>query len=349
MKTRLNFIFPSLSNINQVLSLTGNISENQHIKKIEGVNKSFEKQVKFLNSSKHKNEVHQHLKVAKKTESVADKDERTSDAVHKMRLEFKNASDVGMLHNKRTNQQILDTLTNVNPTFTRNSLIYEASKTYGRRATAVADEILFALQQKNEIINCGYRTISTRQEQFTLMSLCDKEVENVSLMRGQFRQVSKKTVQGLEAKIERIQKRTGIEPEAEQKEFIRSVFNDKNASIVVGVPGAGKSLAASWATEIANEAGFRTIGIAPTGKVASALANETSVNKAMTIDKLNLDIKNGKLKLTSNDIVFMDESSMIGTRNWNSLLKNLNGAKIVSVGDPNQIQSVSAGSTVRQM
>ena len=202
--------------------------------------------------------------------------------------------------------------------------------------------------KNDQVINCGYRTVSTKQEQFTLMSLCEKEVENVKMMKTQFRQVSKKTVVRLEEKIEAIQQRTGIVPEDEQKEFIRSVFNAKNASIVVGVPGAGKSLAASWATEIANEAGYRTIGIAPTGKVASALSNETSVNHAMTVDKLNLDIKQRKFELTSNDIIFMDESSMVGTRNWNTLLKNLNGAKIVSVGDPNQIQSVSAGSTLNE-
>ena len=326
----------------------GKISANQHMKKIEGLNKAFEKQVKFLNSSKHKNEVHQHLKLSKKSETVAAKDERTLDVVQAMRLEFKKTADVGMVHNKRTDEQILDSLTNINPTFTRNALITEATKTYGMKATAKADAILGRLMEKDQIINCGYRTAATKQEQFTLMSLCEKEVENVKLMKAQFRQVSKKTVDRLEEKIEEIQKRTGILPENEQKEFIRSVFNQKNASIVVGVPGAGKSLAASWATEIANEAGYRTIGIAPTGKVASALANETSVNHAMTVDKLNLDIKQGKFELTSNDIIFMDESSMVGTRNWNTLLKNLNGAKIVSVGDPNQIQSVSAGSTLNE-
>lgn len=320
----------------------------QHKRQLENLNKYFEKESTFINSRKHKADIHSHQKNSKKLESTTDKDNRMNETVLSLDLKLKKIKDAGVTFVNKSDTEILEELTNINPFFTKNELITEFSKSHGKAGAAKAEELLLKLRETKQIIDGGYSTQSTHQEKFTLKSLCDQEVKNLKLMRNQFEQKREIKVHNLLSKISGLERVSNKQLNAEQKEFIHSVFNDKNASIVVGVPGAGKSLAMSFACDIANFNGHRTIGIAPTGKVATAIANDTSASMAMTVDKLNLEIQKGKLQLDKNDILFLDEASMVGTRNWNQLLSNLNGAKIVVIGDPNQIQSVSVGNTLNE-
>lgn len=320
----------------------------QHKRQLENLNKYFEKESTFINSRKHKADIHSHQKNSKKLESTTDKNNRMNETVLSLDLKLKNIKDAGVTFVNKSDTEILEELTNINPFFTKNELITEFSKSHGKAGAAKAEELLLKLRETKQIIDGGYSTQSTHQEKFTLKSLCDQEVKNLKLMRNQFEQKREIKVHNLLSKISGLERVSNKQLNAEQKEFIHSVFNDKNASIVVGVPGAGKSLAMSFACDIANFNGHRTIGIAPTGKVATAIANDTSASMAMTVDKLNLEIQKGKLQLDKHDILFLDEASMVGTRNWNQLLSNLNGAKIVVIGDPNQIQSVSVGNTLNE-
>jgi hypothetical protein len=320
----------------------------QHKRQLENLNKYLEKESTFINSRKHKEEIHSRQKNSKKSESTTNKDNRMSEIVLNLDLKLKHIKDVGVTFVNKSDSEILEELTNINPFFTKNELITEFSKSHGKAGAAKAEDLLLKLRETKQIIDGGYSTQSTHQEQFTLKSLCDQEVQNLKLMRSQFEQKRELKVTNVLSNISALERASDKQLNAEQKEFIHSVFNDKNASIVVGVPGAGKSLAMSFACDIANFHGHRTIGIAPTGKVATAIANDTSASMAMTVDKLNLEIQTGKLQLDKNDILFLDEASMVGTRNWNKLLNNLNGAKIVVIGDPNQIQSVSVGNTLNE-
>jgi hypothetical protein len=316
--------------------------------RIERLNKSYEQQLKALESTKHRNDIWTGIKQPKKNASKQYKDLELAKGVAELDLKMKTGDDIGKAFKPKSDEQILETITATSPFFTRNALVTEIAKSRGAGSEAqkMADDLMEKLTADRAIVMCG--SGSNKQEQFTTFDLIEQERQNVDMMRQQFLSRNDKLVPNVDGAIEKIQARTGITPEIEQKDFIRAVFNEKNGQIVVGVPGGGKSLCAGWATEIANANGYRTIGLAPTGKVATALANETLVNFACTIDKLNLDIASGKVELGSNDIIFLDEASMVGTRNWNKLLKNLNGAKIVAVGDPNQIQAVSSGNTLKE-
>lgn len=326
----------------------GRTTPIQHKRQLENLNKYLEKQSTFITSRKHKAEIQHFQKNSKKSESTTDKDSRMVQTVSSMNLRLKNIKDAGITFVKKTDIEIMSELTNINPFFTKNEMITEFSKSYGKAGAAKAEELLLMLRETKQLIDGGYSTQSTHQEKFTLKSLCDQEVQNLKLMRNQFEEKRELKVNNVLSKIAGLEKASNKQLNAEQKDFIHSVFNDKNASIVVGVPGAGKSLAMSFACDIANFHGHRIIGIAPTGKVATAIANDTSASMAMTVDKLNLEIQKGKLQLDKNDILFLDEASMVGTRNWNQLLNNLNGAKIVVIGDPNQIQSVAVGNTLNE-
>src|SRR5690606_30609479 len=58
----------------------------------------------------------------------------------------------------------------------------------------------------------------------------------------------------------------------------------------------------------------------------------------------------GEIELQPSDLIFIDEAGMIGTRNYNKLLKAVaaSGAKLVLIGDNNQLDPVSAGNTFNE-
>lgn len=133
--------------------------------------------------------------------------------------------------------------------------------------------------------------------------------------------------------------------------FVQNVFNGNGASLVVGLPGTGKSFAMKYAVQFARQQRYRTIGLAPTGKVASAVAADTNPDYAGTIDKFLLEVEAGRLELGPKDMVFVDEAGMVGTRHYAKLLSAVqaSGAKLVLVGDNNQLDPVSAGNTFNEL
>src|SRR5690554_6641156 len=61
--------------------------------------------------------------------------------------------------------------------------------------------------------------------------------------------------------------------------------------------------------------------------------------------------KNGRDMLTSRDVLVIDEAGMVGTRQMERVLSHAAdaGAKVVLVGDPQQLQSIEAGAAFRSI
>lgn len=318
--------------------------------RLERLNTSYQNKLTYLDSNKNRQEVWKSIKQPKKGMAKFLKDIELAKDVNSMNLKMKKSEDIGLAFKSKHYLKILETLTNTTPYFTENGLTAELAKTkeYGAEAQVIAKKIIKGLHSKEVITDT--HSLSKTQMQYTTQELIDMERNNVSLMQNQFALKQPKRVHDVLSEIAILEKETGITPNKEQVEFIKSVFNDNQGQIVIGLPGTGKSLAAGFSTKLANKAGYRTIGLAPTGKVSTALANETDCNFTATIDKFNINVANGKIELTSNDIIFVDESSMVGVRNMNKLLKTVNeaGAKVIFVGDPNQINSVATGNSLNE-
>lgn len=318
--------------------------------RLERLNNSYQNKLTYLDSNKNRQNVWSSIKQPKKGMAKFLKDIELSKDVASMNLTMKKKEDIGLTFKAKKYEKVLETLTNTSPFFTENGLVAEIAKMHGHGADAqiIAKKLIAGLQNNKVIVDT--KSLSKTQLQYTTYELIQKERENVKFMREQFSTTLHKRVNDVAGEISIIEQLTGINPNKEQREFIEAVFNDKQGQIVIGLPGSGKSLAAGWSTKIANKAGYRTIGLAPTGKVTTALANETDCNYTATVDKFNIEIANGKISLTSNDIIFVDESSMVGTRNMHKLLSAVNkaGAKIVLVGDPNQINSVATGGSLNE-
>lgn len=329
----------------------GLLDQAAYLKRVAKTNAQYQDDYEFLSSRKYNKQVQRELVNKKEIVSLHEKQEQLVQKVAEIDIKLKAADQVREIRRAYSDEQILENLTNRSPKFTRNDLIRDIAKYRGLGVEAqyVADAIIkknsdiFALPRSERHSNSAYD-----QSTFTLRSLAELEYQNMELMQ----KISESRVAtSYVAKIvKEIEQRDKISFKDEQKEYLQNVFLPYGVSIVVGLPGTGKSFAMKHAVNIARTKGRKTYGLAPTGKVSSAIAHEAGTDYAATIDKFLIDVEQGKVGLQVTDIIFVDEAGMIGTRNYNKLLRAVEqaGAKLVLIGDNNQLDPVSAGNTFNE-
>jgi Ti-type conjugative transfer relaxase TraA len=128
---------------------------------------------------------------------------------------------------------------------------------------------------------------------------------------------------------------------------IRHMLSPDQISCVVGFAGAGKTTSLEAAKEAWNQAGYKVVGLAPTGRAADNMA--TNGIRAMTVHRFLHAQAQGREKLTSKGIIVLDEAGMLDSRRFAELLSiaEKTGAKIIPMGDANQLQAVEAGPAFR--
>ena len=89
-------------------------------------------------------------------------------------------------------------------------------------------------------------------------------------------------------------------------------------------------------------------GAALAGKAADELQAGSGI-ESRTLASLEFAWKNGKDKLTSRDVLVIDEAGMIGSRQLGRVLKAAEqaGAKVVLLGDDKQLAAIEAGAAFR--
>jgi Ti-type conjugative transfer relaxase TraA len=94
--------------------------------------------------------------------------------------------------------------------------------------------------------------------------------------------------------------------------------------------------------------GHRVRGLALSGIAAESLQNESGI-PSKTIHRQLLDWNNDRARLGKNEILVLDEAGMVGTRLMHEVLGHAReaGAKVVLVGDNEQLQSIEAGGSFR--
>ncbi|MBO7221940.1 MAG: ATP-dependent RecD-like DNA helicase [Clostridia bacterium] len=129
---------------------------------------------------------------------------------------------------------------------------------------------------------------------------------------------------------------------------------ENGVQVVTGGPGTGKTTIVKCILHIFKNLGQRVQLCAPTGRAAKRLSEATGV-EAKTIHRLlDLDYKDGRGFFTYNDqtklpvdVVIVDEMSMVDEYVFNALVKAINnGARLVLVGDKDQLASVGAGNVL---
>lgn len=124
---------------------------------------------------------------------------------------------------------------------------------------------------------------------------------------------------------------------------------------IVGAWGVGKTTGVVRPVVAqAKASGFQTIGITPTTKARNELAG-AQPDQLMTIaawlqTKPRVSAQ-GKIIRDEKRLIVMDEAAMVGAEDMARVLQKLDaeGGRLVLVGDPQQLRSVSAGTPMQQL
>lgn len=140
----------------------------------------------------------------------------------------------------------------------------------------------------------------------------------------------------------------GLALSGEQRAAFEHVTNSRGLSVVVGYAGTGKSAMLGVAREAWESAGYTVRGAALSGIAAEGLEHGSGI-ASRTIASLEHQWGQGREQLTSRDVLVIDEAGMVGTRQMERVLSHAAdaGAKVVLVGDPQQLQAIEAGAAFR--
>ncbi|MBI1365245.1 MAG: Ti-type conjugative transfer relaxase TraA [Alphaproteobacteria bacterium] len=142
----------------------------------------------------------------------------------------------------------------------------------------------------------------------------------------------------------------GLVLSGEQAEALTHVTDGRDLGVVVGYAGTGKSAMLGVAREAWEAAGYEVRGVALSGIAAENLESGSGI-ASRTIASLEHGWGQGRDLLTSRDVLVIDEAGMVGTRQLERVLSHAAeaGAKVVLVGDPQQLQSIEAGAAFRSI
>ena len=152
-----------------------------------------------------------------------------------------------------------------------------------------------------------------------------------------------------EAALARAEAR-GLVLSGEQADALAQVTGGRDLGIVVGYAGTGKSTILGVAREVWESAGYEVRGVALSGIAAESLESGSGI-ASRTIASMQHGWGQGRDLLTTGDVLVIDEAGMVGTRQLERVLSHAAeaGAKVVLVGDPQQLQSIEAGAAFRSI
>jgi Ti-type conjugative transfer relaxase TraA len=152
-----------------------------------------------------------------------------------------------------------------------------------------------------------------------------------------------------EAALARAEAR-GLVLSGEQAEALTHVTDGRDLGVVVGYAGTGKSALLGVASEAWEAAGYEVRGVALSGIAAENLESGSGI-ASRTIASMEHGWGQDRDLLTSRDVLVIDEAGMVGTRQLERVLSHAAeaGAKVVLVGDPQQLQSIEAGAAFRSI
>jgi conjugative relaxase-like TrwC/TraI family protein len=130
----------------------------------------------------------------------------------------------------------------------------------------------------------------------------------------------------------------------DQREMVYRLLTVKEGIVVViGEAGTGKSFATVAAAEGWASVGIELRAVAPTWRAANVLRAEGL--EATTVAGMLRDLDRKEARLSSRTVLMVDEASMVGSEQLARLIDHADKAKakLVLVGDPEQLGSIEAG------
>jgi len=136
----------------------------------------------------------------------------------------------------------------------------------------------------------------------------------------------------------------------QQRDALAHITGKSDLAIVVGYAGTGKSTMLGVARDEWERAGYQVRGAALSGIAAEGLEGGSGI-QSRTIASMEYQWGQGRELLGPRDVLVIDEAGMIGTRQMERVLSEAEraGAKVVLVGDAEQLQAIEAGAAFRAL
>ncbi len=162
----------------------------------------------------------------------------------------------------------------------------------------------------------------------------------------------------ISAVIETVRTELGLRTSEKQESAVRTAFL-YNLSIITGSPGTGKTTVLKIILEVYRRLwpDNKIVLMAPTGRASRRMAESTGFEGACTlhsglglVSEEDESSRNRKKDGLDADMVIVDEFSMVDMWLAGKFFPALKkGAKIILVGDPDQLPSVGAGNVFREL
>ncbi|NNM73705.1 Ti-type conjugative transfer relaxase TraA [Enterovirga aerilata] len=240
----------------------------------------------------------------------------------------------------------LDAITHQQSTFTRRDM----AKFAHRHSDGVDqfNDVMGAIRSAPDLVELGRD--GRGEDRFTTREMIEAEQRlhrAAELMVERERhQVSDADRQAALARAEA----RGLVLSGEQADALAHVTDGRDLGIVVGYAGTGKSAMLGVAREAWEAAGYEVRGVALSGIAAENLESGSGI-ASRTIASMEHGWGQGRDMLSARDVLVIDEAGMVGTRQLERVLSHAAeaGAKVVLVGDPQQLQAIEAGAAFRSI
>lgn len=208
------------------------------------------------------------------------------------------------------------------------------------------DAALAAVRGSSEVVRLGRDGLG--RERFTSREMLgvEQRMETAAMSLGRAR--SHGVNEGARERALRLAERGGLKLSAEQAGAFRHVTERRAMSVVIGYAGTGKSAMLGVAKAAWEASGYQVRGAALSGMAAENLEAGSGI-ASRTLASLEHGWEQGRDPLTSRDVLVIDEAGLVGSRQMERVLGKAEaaGAKVVLVGDPEQLQAIEAGAAFR--
>jgi len=239
----------------------------------------------------------------------------------------------------------LDAITRQQATFTRRDLAQFAFRHSDGKDQF--DQVMSAVRSSPELVALGKD--GRGEDRFTSRDMIDTE-QRLSQAGDR---LAEREGHGLPAAAQDLDAAAGsggLVLGGQQQAALEHIRARGDLAIVVGYAGTGKSAMLGVARDEWERVGYQVRGAALSGIAAEGLEGGSGI-ASRTIASMEYQWEQGRELLGPRDVLVIDEAGMIGTRQMERVLSEAKraGAKVVLVGDAEQLQAIEAGAAFRAL